>query len=82
MPLRISYCGQCANFAPEFKRTLTRLQQEYPQQLRVVELECMAACQNGPVAMIEYDYYERIAPERFYELVTARLQQQAESPTP
>jgi len=61
---------------------IARLQQEYAGQLRVVELECMAACQNGPVAMIEYDYYERISPEALYTLVTNRLKQQTEPPTP
>jgi NADH-quinone oxidoreductase subunit E len=74
--LQISYCGHCADFSPAFKRMMVKLQQEYPDQLRMTRLECMAACDRGPVMMIEYDYYDRVTPDRLYELVTSRLAEQ------
>jgi len=73
MALRLSYCGQCARFRPEIKRTIAKLKQEYPNDLHVVELECMVACDDGPVAMIEYELLTHVTPDDLYQRVTSRL---------
>lgn len=73
MPLRITYCKHCAKTSPEFMKTLDRLQREHPNELRTVQLECMASCDEAPVAMVEYDFFSRIEPDHFYEHVTAKL---------
>ncbi len=53
--------------------TLNQLKQEYPDDLRMVPLECMAACDEAPVAMVEYDFFSRIVPKEFYDYVKSRL---------
>jgi NADH:ubiquinone oxidoreductase subunit E len=53
--------------------TLNKLKQEYPNELRMVPLECMAACDEAPVAMVEYDFFSRIVPQDFYEYVKTKL---------
>ncbi len=34
-----------------------------------IEVECLGACVNAPVAQINYDYYEDLAPETFTRLL-------------
>src|SRR5262249_59016821 len=34
-----------------------------------VEVECLGACVNAPVAQINYDYYEDLTPESFTKIL-------------
>jgi NADH-quinone oxidoreductase subunit E len=34
-----------------------------------IEVECLGACVNGPMAQINYDYYEDLAPESFERIL-------------
>jgi NADH-quinone oxidoreductase subunit E len=34
-----------------------------------IEVECLGACVNAPVAQINYDYYEDLSPERLREIL-------------
>lgn len=38
-------------------------------QFTVVEVECLGACANAPMAQINDDYYEDLTPERIAEIV-------------
>jgi NADH-quinone oxidoreductase subunit E len=38
-------------------------------RLSWVEVECLGACVNAPVAQINYDYYEDLAPESFARIL-------------
>jgi NADH-quinone oxidoreductase subunit E len=38
-------------------------------KLSWVEVECLGACVNAPVAQINYDYYEDLAPETFTRIL-------------
>jgi NADH-quinone oxidoreductase subunit E len=38
-------------------------------KLSWVEVECLGACVNAPVAQINYDYYEDLAPETFTKIL-------------
>jgi NADH-quinone oxidoreductase subunit E len=38
-------------------------------KLSWVEVECLGACVNAPVAQINYDYYEDLAPETFTKVL-------------
>lgn len=73
MPLRVTYCGHCARTSAEFMNVLAQLQKEHPEQLRLVELECMAACTEAPVAMVEYDFFSRVVAQDFYNYVKNKL---------
>ena len=35
----------------------------------VVEVECLGACVNAPMAQINYDYYEDLTPETFEKIL-------------
>ncbi|HET9247731.1 MAG TPA: NAD(P)H-dependent oxidoreductase subunit E, partial [Xanthobacteraceae bacterium] len=38
-------------------------------KLSWVEVECLGACVNAPVAQINYDYYEDLTPESFTKIL-------------
>jgi NADH-quinone oxidoreductase subunit E len=40
-------------------------------KLSWVEVECLGACVNAPVAQINYDYYEDLTPESFNRILDA-----------
>jgi len=54
-------------------QTIHDLQCEYPDELFIVELNCMAACEDVPAMLIESEYLPRITPETLYERVRAQL---------
>jgi NADH-quinone oxidoreductase subunit E len=38
-------------------------------QFSWIEVECLGACVNAPVAQINYDYYEDLSPERLHRIL-------------
>src|SRR5947209_5516301 len=38
-------------------------------KLSWIEVECLGACVNAPVAQINYDYYEDLTPERLHQIL-------------
>ena len=38
-------------------------------KLSWIEVECLGACVNAPVAQINYDYYEDLTPETFSKIL-------------
>ena len=73
MPLDVIFCRQCARSRPNFLATVKRLAATYPHDLRLVELDCMAACDDVPAAMIETEYFPRVNPRDFEQEVLQRL---------
>lgn len=73
MPLDLIFCRQCARSRPTFLATLKRLAATHPQDIRLVELDCMAACDDVPAAMIETEYFPRANPREFEQEVLKRL---------
>ncbi len=69
MTVRLTYCGRCARSHAEFRRVIEKLKAEYPHDLRAVEVECMAACGDPPVAMIDYDFMPHAEAKDIYERV-------------
>ena len=61
---------------PEIVQTIDQLKCEYADDLAVVELNCMAACEDVPAVMLEYDYYPQVTPQELYEIVNASLKQE------
>jgi NADH:ubiquinone oxidoreductase subunit E len=73
MPLQLTMCRLCSLSRPEFRRTVDRLTTEYRAELEVVELECMAACDDVPAVMIECDYYPQVSPSDLVSLLRKEL---------
>jgi NADH:ubiquinone oxidoreductase subunit E len=74
MPLQLTMCRLCTRSRPEFLRAINQLVASYPREIEVVELECMAACDDVPAIMIETDYYPQISPQNLVSLVREMLQ--------
>jgi NADH:ubiquinone oxidoreductase subunit E len=74
MPLQLTMCRLCTQSRPEFLRAVNQLVAMYPNQIEVVELECMAACDDVPAIMIETDYHPQLIPQDLIRLIREMLQ--------
>jgi NADH:ubiquinone oxidoreductase subunit E len=52
--------------------SIAQLRAEFPE-LAVVELDCMAACDEVPAVMIEYDFYPQVTPHELIQRVRAEF---------
>lgn len=73
MPIHLTFCALCTRSRPEFLHMVARLQREHPNELCVVTLKCMAACDDVPAVMIETDYVPRVTPDELYNTIKAQL---------
>ncbi len=73
MPLQLIMCRYCARSRPEFCNMVARLARAHPTELEVIELECMAACDDVPAVMIDTDYFPRVRPAELEHEVLERL---------
>ncbi|GIV90891.1 MAG: hypothetical protein KatS3mg055_3409 [Chloroflexus sp.] len=73
--IELTVCRLCARSRPDLWQTLARLRADHPGELRVVELDCMAACDDVPAVMIDFDYFPRVTPQQLIELVQSRLRE-------
>ena len=73
MPLQLTMCRLCTRSRPEFLCAVARLAAEFPEALQIVELECMAACDDVPAVMLETDYFPQVAPTDLLTLVREAL---------
>lgn len=76
MPLSLTLCAQCTGRNPDFNCVIARLRREYAENLQVVELNCIAACEDGPSVMLEYDYFGHITADELYRLVQEHFARQ------
>ena len=74
MPLQLMMCRLCTQSRPEFVCAVAQLVARYPDAIEIIELECMAACDDVPAVMIETDYHPQVAPQELIRLVQASLQ--------
>jgi len=79
MPIQITCCRLCSRSRPAFLAALRQLAAEYPADLLVVELECMAACDDVPAVMIETDYVPQVTPTELIARVRMRITETARS---
>ncbi|WP_298404618.1 NAD(P)H-dependent oxidoreductase subunit E [uncultured Chloroflexus sp.] len=77
--VELTVCRLCARSRPDIWQTLARLRAAHPNELHIVELDCMAACDDVPAIMIEYDYHPRVTPQQLVELIESRLKAMAAS---
>jgi hypothetical protein len=73
MPVQLTICRLCIRSRPDVFNTVLRLAEAFPERLIVVELECMAACDDVPAVMIETDYFPQVAPCHLDALVRERV---------
>jgi NADH:ubiquinone oxidoreductase subunit E len=73
MSLQLTMCRLCTRSRPEFLRAVNQIAAAYPHDLLIVELECMAACDDVPAIMLETDYYPQISPQSLMALVRDTL---------
>ncbi|GAB4433381.1 MAG: NAD(P)H-dependent oxidoreductase subunit E [Chloroflexi bacterium OHK40] len=73
MPLQITICRLCIRSRPDVLRMVAQLAAAFPEKLIVVELECMAACDDVPAVMIETDYFPQVTPPGLERAVRERL---------
>lgn len=75
MPVQLTMCRFCAQSRPEFLQMIARLAAEYPDELVVEELECMAACDDVPAIMLETDYHPQLSPTDLSRIIELRLRE-------
>jgi len=73
MPLQLTLCRLCARSRPDFLRTITQLATEYAGKIEIVELDCMAACDDVPAVMVATDYYSQVMPQDLVRIVREHL---------
>jgi NADH:ubiquinone oxidoreductase subunit E len=73
MPIQLTLCRLCSRSRPAFLAALRQLAADYPDDLIVVELECMAACDDVPAVMIETDYFPQVTPDELMDRIRARV---------
>lgn len=79
MPIEITFCALCTRSRPEFLDIVDQLRYEYPDDLCIVTLNCMAACDDVPAVMINIDYRPRITPDDLYNTIKAQIATKAVS---
>ena len=72
MIVRLTVCGSCLQRCPEIQLTIEDLQRLLGSELELNSLECMAACDDIPAAMIDYDYWPHISAAGLYARVLAQ----------
>jgi NADH:ubiquinone oxidoreductase subunit E len=62
MPVQLTICRLCIGSRPDVLEEVARLSAAFPDELLVVELDCMAACDDVPAVMVETDYFPQVSP--------------------
>ncbi len=73
----VQLCGTTPCVLRGADKLLKRCHERIGEQMHVtadgkfswVEVECLGACVNAPVAQINYDYYEDLTPESFDKIL-------------
>jgi hypothetical protein len=73
MAIRLVLCGLCTPNRPQVYDLALQLQREYRGELVVIEVDCMAACDESPAFMLEHDYYPAVSAPELRRLVEGRL---------
>lgn len=73
MSVRLTCCKKCRLNNPEISDAIEKLEHDNPDDLRVVEVKCMAACRQAPAIMVEYDFYPNVTSEELCEVVLSKL---------
>jgi NADH:ubiquinone oxidoreductase subunit E len=69
MAIRLTMCSLCTLSRPEFMRAVAQIIAEHQDEIVLIELECMAACDDVPAVMLDYDYHPQVSPSELHTLV-------------
>jgi NADH:ubiquinone oxidoreductase subunit E len=69
MPIRVVFCGLCTPKHPDVYELLQQLRTTYNAGLEIVELECMAACDETPAVMIGQRYHPQMTVNALRQLL-------------
>jgi hypothetical protein len=78
MPIQITFCRLCSRSRPAFLAAIHELLAHYPNDLIIVELDCMAACDDVPAVMIESDYFPQVTPHELIAQIRSQVRANAE----
>lgn len=67
--IHLTFCSNCAQNMPEFLDVIARLQQQYTDDLCIIETGCMAACDAAPAVLLDDHYLPEVNLARLEELV-------------
>jgi hypothetical protein len=73
MPVQLTICRLCIGSRPDVLNAVSRLAADHPDEVVVVELDCMAACDDVPAVMVETDYFPRVSPCELRYVVGERI---------
>jgi NADH:ubiquinone oxidoreductase subunit E len=73
MPVQLTICRLCIGSRPNVLAAVAQLAARYPNDLLVVELDCMAACDDVPAVMLETDYFPQMTPCHLEHVVRERI---------
>ena len=73
MALQLIICSSCLSTQPDMQRAIEELQAELGDQIDIMRLECMAACNDVPAVMIELAYCPRLSPSSLRHQVMAAI---------
>lgn len=73
MPVQLTVCRLCIGSRPDVFKTVATLLSAHPDKLIVVELDCMAACDDVPAVMLDADYLPQVSPCALEQAVHERL---------
>lgn len=76
MAVQITFCTTCAQALPRKYESIYRLQQEYPHDLHIRTVECMAACDAPPTVCIDGEYHLKLSPVELEERLRAAIDAQ------
>jgi NADH:ubiquinone oxidoreductase subunit E len=71
--IHLTFCSNCAQNMPEFLDEIARLQQQYADDLCIIETGCMAACDAAPAVLLDDHYLPEVNLARLEELVREQL---------
>jgi NADH:ubiquinone oxidoreductase subunit E len=74
VPLYITFCLTCTENNHAFLKAIEILKDTYRDNLCVITLDCMAACDYETSVMLEDDYYRSITPHDLCQQVYERLE--------
>ena len=73
MPMQLIICTSCIAERPDMRLAIAELEAELGEQLEVLSLDCMAACNDVPAVMIEHAYCPRLSPSALRQRVIAAM---------
>lgn len=69
MPVRVVFCGLCTPKQSDIYELLQQLRTNRDADVEVMELECMAACDETPAVMIGHHYYPQMTANALRHLL-------------